>query len=97
MAQNYVMIDNKRIDLSNETTDNLKKALNITEPKVSVLYFRATKLRNVGYPYFLGSTQHAGFNPEPKRSYSNQDAYIHCYSGTEVKQIIAGLQDLLKS
>ena len=99
MAQNYVMIDGKRIDLSNETTDNLKKALNITEPKqVKVHCFRAVKVKSggCGYPYNLGGVYDHTTKWDGKCVRSDK-AQITCYSTSEVEQIIAGLQELLKS
>lgn len=97
MAQNYVMIDGKRIDLSNETTDNLKKALNITEPKqVKVMWFRAAKTKGY-YPYLIGGCNESAYKWNGKTTVSNSEAYIQWYTEAELKQIIAGLQELLKS
>jgi len=98
MSQNYAMIEGKRVELSEETTSSIKKALGIpVEPEqVKVHCFRANKNKFSSYPYRLGC---AG-NPYYNWDGDNKDAQgirITCFTENEVKKIIAGLQRLLTS
>jgi hypothetical protein len=99
MSQNYAMIEGEKVELSEETVKNLKTALGIKdEPKqVKVHCFRASRMENVGYPYYLGGVASPQTNVEPKLSYCDKDKHVACYSRSEVEQIIAGLQELLAS
>lgn len=97
MSDNYVMIDGKRIDLSDETTENFKKQFGTTEPKrVKVMWFRTSKRKGRSYPYYLGSVSNHCYEVKDGETQNDSHAHISLYSETEVKQIIAGLQDLLK-
>lgn len=68
------------------------------EPKqVKVHCFRAAKAKHGhDYPYYLGGVLFAStkWNGE---TVQNNEAQITCYEREEVKQIIAGLQNLLKA
>lgn len=93
---------NNGIEVSEETVMlALKKAgfdITLGEPKqVKVHNFRATKMVGVSYPYYLGGVKYHGFTTIAKKDYNNMDAHIASYTKTEVEQIIAGLQDLLKA
>lgn len=100
MSNNYIMIDNKRIELPDELVGNFKKQLGIPEPKqVKVYRFRAAKSVDTPHLYLLGSVNYPG--PawdvwDGKGSENGSNMQIGCYSKDEVQQIIAGLQDLIK-
>jgi len=88
------MIEGKRVELSGETIKNLKKALGI-DNMVRVDTFRAAKVKGNPCPYLIGAlTDDEEWN---RKWMDNAEGHIHWYSEDELKQIIAGLQELLAS
>lgn len=90
------------VEISEDTVVSaLKKAGISVEPKpklkqVKIHCFRASKLTSISYPYYLGCVRTPDYDIAPRQGAHNQDAQITAFSLREVKQIIAGLQDLFK-
>lgn len=100
MNNNRVTIDGK--EFSEETVKTvLQKHCNFEsdiEPKqIKVDRFRAAKIESSSLNYLIGGVEDEDYEWDGKNQVDNLHAQICLYEESEVEEIIAGLQELLKS